>query len=181
MGLRGFTGVDSEGFSGGLALFWHESIEVIVKDATARYIDVWMRISPDEPMFHATFVYGEPRTENRHRMWSSLSTLCASSSLPWALIGDFNEALWSYEHLSAVPRAESQMAAFRDCVQRCLDSQVYLSHMIIGGLEIIMCRYAWIERSPIMRGGIYTQTLRWFTWLLHVLTIVLCSGHWQGK
>jgi hypothetical protein len=119
MGLKGFTGVDSEGFSGGLALFWHESIEVIVKDATARYIDVWMRISPDEPMFHATFVYGEPRTENRHRMWSSLSTLCASSSLPWALIGDFNEALWSYEHFSAVPRAESQMAAFRDCVQRC--------------------------------------------------------------
>jgi hypothetical protein len=76
-------------------------------------------MAQDEPMFHATFVYGEPRVENRHRMWSALTTLCASSSLPWALIGDFNEALWSYEHFSAFPRAESQMAAFRDCLQLC--------------------------------------------------------------
>jgi hypothetical protein len=93
LGLKGFTGVDSNGLSGGLALYWHESIYMDVKEATDRYIDVWIRISQDEPLFHATFVYGEPRVEHRHRMWAKLTALRASSSLPWALIGDFNEAL----------------------------------------------------------------------------------------
>jgi hypothetical protein len=35
------------------------------------------------------------------------------------LMGDFNEALWQFEHFSACPRAEPQMAAFRDCLQLC--------------------------------------------------------------
>jgi hypothetical protein len=58
LGLKGFTGVDCNGMSGGLALFWHESIEIEVKDQNDRYIDVWMRLSPEEHLFHATFVYG---------------------------------------------------------------------------------------------------------------------------
>jgi hypothetical protein len=119
LGLKGFYGVDSNGLSGGLALFWHESIDLEVKDANENFIDVWMRIAPDEPLFHATFVYGEPRTENRHHMWTKLTALRASSLLPWALIGDFNEAMWSYEHFSARPRPESQMTDFRDCLQLC--------------------------------------------------------------
>jgi hypothetical protein len=119
LGLKGFAGVDSAGMSGGLALFWHESIHVEVKDENERFIDVWMRVTPNDPLFHVTFVYGEPRTENRHRMWAKLATLRAACSLPWALIGDFNEALWPYEHFSACPRSEPQMAAFRDCLQLC--------------------------------------------------------------
>src|SRR5438128_2581799 len=57
LGLKGFVGVDCNGFSGGLALFWHESVDVDVKVLCDRYIDVWMRVSPDEPLFHATIVY----------------------------------------------------------------------------------------------------------------------------
>ena len=50
LGLKGFSGVDSDGFSGGLALYWHESIYVDVKEQNERYIDVWMRVSPHEPL-----------------------------------------------------------------------------------------------------------------------------------
>jgi hypothetical protein len=52
-------------------------------------------------------------------MWDHLKALKASSSLPWVVIGDFNEALWQYEHFSARQRPEPQMAAFRDCLQIC--------------------------------------------------------------
>lgn len=75
LGLRGFASVDNNGMSGGLALFWHGSYSVDIHDVTDRYIDVLIRTSPNEPQFHATFVYGEPRVENRHRMWDSLSAL----------------------------------------------------------------------------------------------------------
>jgi endonuclease/exonuclease/phosphatase family metal-dependent hydrolase len=119
LGLRGFSGVDTEGQSGGLALFWHESVLMDVKEKNPRFIDAHVRFSPSDPLIHVTFVYGEPRVEDRHHMWTLLSTLRASSPLPWVLIGDFNEALWQYEHFSTRPRSEGQMAAFRDCVQRC--------------------------------------------------------------
>jgi hypothetical protein len=98
MGLRGFAGVDSNGMSGSLALFWDESLHAEVKEENERFIDVWMHTAPNEPLFHVTFVYGEPRTENRHMILSKLAALRASSSLPWTLIVAFNEDLWSYEH-----------------------------------------------------------------------------------
>lgn len=116
LGLTGFAGCDSDGMSGGLALFCHDSLQVEVRDANARFIDVHVRESALAPKWHATFVYGEPRTDQRYRMWSALCDLKASSSLPWFVVGDFNEALWQYEHLSASPRPESQMAAFRDAL-----------------------------------------------------------------
>jgi hypothetical protein len=105
--------------SGGLALFWHESVDVEVKEVNNRFIHVYLKLSSIEPIWQATFVYGEPRTENRHRMWSSLCDLKASTTLPWCVIGDFNEALWQHEHLSICPRQENQMAAFRDALMIC--------------------------------------------------------------
>ena len=39
--------------------------------------------------------------------------------LPWLVIGDFNEAIWSFEHMSLTPRPEAQMAAFRDVLMNC--------------------------------------------------------------
>lgn len=62
--------------------------------------------------------YGEPRVENRQRMWDTLANLCSNSDLPWMLIGDFNEALWHCEHLSVMPRANSQMSACREMLQQ---------------------------------------------------------------
>ncbi len=109
LGLRGFAGVDSDGMSGGLALYWNESVNVEIKALCERYIDAYVRLSPDGPLWHATFVYGEPRVENRHNMWSMLRSVRNSSNLPWLVIGDFNEALWQFEHFSSHPRGEPQM------------------------------------------------------------------------
>ena len=119
LGLRGFAGMDSEGLSGGLALFWHETMEVEVLEVTDRYIDVLVRLSDDEPQWRLTCVYGEPRVENRHLMWTKLCDLHGLFDLPWIVAGDFNECLWSFEHFSATPRAESQMLAFRDTLEVC--------------------------------------------------------------
>jgi hypothetical protein len=131
--------------SGGLALFWHESIYVDIQEANDRFIDAFVRLAPEDPLTHMTFVYGEPRTENRHRMWSHLALLKASSTLPWVLIGDFNETLWQYEHFSISPRGESQMAAFRDCLQVCelkdLGFLVFLTHMTIKGQVPVMSEF----------------------------------------
>lgn len=119
LGLRGFAGLDSVGMSGGLALFWHESVHVEIIDINERYIDAYVRLSVNDPIWHVTFVYGEPRVEHRHRMWSMLNSIKQSSNLPWLVLGDFNETLWQFEHFSKKKRSEVQMQAFRDVLQTC--------------------------------------------------------------
>jgi hypothetical protein len=60
LGLKNCIAVDSDGRSGGLALFWHEFVEVYLIEKNFRYIDVSTRISTNDPWFRITFVYGEP-------------------------------------------------------------------------------------------------------------------------
>ena len=40
LGLEGFCGVSTNGLSGGLALYWDETLQVSVLDSCSRYIDV---------------------------------------------------------------------------------------------------------------------------------------------
>ena len=119
LGLKGFVGVNSEGMSGGLALFWHKAVCMEVNVLNERFIDAYVRLVSDGPVWHVTFVYGEPRVEHRHRMWDLLKEIKQSSPLPWLVLGDFNVALWQFEHFSAKRRGESHMQAFRDVLQTC--------------------------------------------------------------
>uniref|UniRef100_A0ACD5Y7A5 Uncharacterized protein n=1 Tax=Avena sativa TaxID=4498 RepID=A0ACD5Y7A5_AVESA len=116
LGLRGFCGVDSDGLSGGLALFWCDEMSKSISD---RHIDAHIQISPNDPVWRLTCVYGEPRMEDRHRMWTLLQNLKSQSVLPWCVFGDFNETMWSFEHFSIRARPEPQMLAFRDVLEIC--------------------------------------------------------------
>ncbi|XP_073363322.1 uncharacterized protein [Aegilops tauschii subsp. strangulata] len=117
--MKGFAGVSSDGLSGGLALYWDENLQVTVLDSCARYIDVRIVDGANDKTWRTTFVYGEPRVEHRHRMWSALSNLRAVSSDPWLVCGDFNEAMWQHEHFSRSQCPENQMLLFRDCLETC--------------------------------------------------------------
>jgi hypothetical protein len=48
-GIGGYVGYDSDGMSGRLALFWHESMQVDVKEVNGQYIDVFVRESVSSP------------------------------------------------------------------------------------------------------------------------------------
>jgi hypothetical protein len=39
--------------------------------------------------------------------------------MSWLVISDFNETMWGFEHFSTTPRAERQMAMFRDALNDC--------------------------------------------------------------
>jgi hypothetical protein len=108
-GLRNCLSIDSVGLSGGLALFWDESINVTLLSQGECYFDVVIKEDPGVTPWRATFIYGEPRVENRGDMWDLLRDLCGVWSGPWMVIGDFNEVMWRYEHFSETPKAEQQM------------------------------------------------------------------------
>ena len=119
LGLHNCLAISSVGLSGGLALFWDESLYVSLLSQGDRHIDVLIKEEPSQAPWRATFVYGEPRVENRYKMWDLLRNLCGEWAGPWFLMGDFNEAMWQYEHFSETPRAERQMMDFREVLSHC--------------------------------------------------------------
>jgi hypothetical protein len=106
LGLKNSVGVDSNGQGGGIVLFLHESIEVVLLGMSPRFIDIRVKDVDTNLWNRITFVYGEPRVESLHLMWETLRRLKGISDLPWLVLGDFNETMWGFEHFSATPRPE---------------------------------------------------------------------------
>jgi hypothetical protein len=73
--LKGCLAVDSRGKRGGIALFWDENIQVNLLTIDDRYIDVSIREDPNAEPWRAAFIYGEPRVEDRHRIWEIMQRL----------------------------------------------------------------------------------------------------------
>jgi hypothetical protein len=132
LGYSGCYAVSSSGLSGGLALFWLSSVPVTVMPCNARCIDV--QISPENGIkWRATFVYGEPRKELRHEFWEFLRFMRAQWNGPWLCCGDFNKVLSQDGHLGIRDRTETQINAFRDCLQV---TRVNSTNLLNEGLRI---------------------------------------------
>jgi hypothetical protein len=106
--------VKGEGSGGGIALFFQEGLVVELLSFSDRYIDTHISGGPFEHMWRGTFVYGEPKPQDRHKMWSKLHQIKPRSDKPWLTLGDFNEAMWLEEHFSRTPRLERLMFDFRE-------------------------------------------------------------------
>jgi hypothetical protein len=72
LGLKHAVGADSLGQSGGLMLFWHENVEVVVLGLSSQFIDACVKDAASNLWYRVTFVYGVPSVENRHHMWETL-------------------------------------------------------------------------------------------------------------
>lgn len=74
---------------------------------------------PNGRKWRGTFVYGEPKSCERHHMWTTLRRIKPNSNEPWMMIGDFNETKWQHEHFSETKRSERRMADFRKLLAHC--------------------------------------------------------------
>jgi hypothetical protein len=137
--------VDGQEKGGGLAVFWVESIKQSVLSYVMHYIDTLIWDGEHHASWRDTFVCGEPHTQDRHVMWELLKRIKQIFKVPWMLIGDFNEAMWSFEHLSSRRRPERQMYEFREILSsvKCMiwASLEYPGHMIISKLEKETSKY----------------------------------------
>lgn len=117
--MRNCLAVDGVGSGGGLALFWDESFHLDLLSYTNRHIDVLVKEDRSAMQWRCTFVYGEPKAHERHNMWTLLRRIKPNSTAPWCLMGDFNEAMWQFEHFSEHKRKEKQMLDFREILSHC--------------------------------------------------------------
>ena len=64
-------------------------------------------------------MYGEAQVAKRYKTWDTLCSISASSTLPWAVLGDFNVVLIQTEHEGVNLRGQGQMEGFRDALDVC--------------------------------------------------------------
>ncbi|XP_062021026.1 uncharacterized protein LOC133737505 [Rosa rugosa] len=106
----------SEGQAGGLGMFWTEDLNVQIRTVSSHHIDMEVSAGPGEPRWRLTGFYGYARTCERDLSWQLLRDLCDLDSLPWVIIGDFNEILNNGEKVSGPIRPERQMRGFREAL-----------------------------------------------------------------
>ncbi|XP_074303514.1 uncharacterized protein LOC141637978 [Silene latifolia] len=116
--LDGFFGieVDCMGRAGGLAFMWKKELDCTLRTSSTHHIDVVLREGEKE--WRVTGLYGWPVVADRHLTWELLRLLHGQSDLPWLVIGDFNEILYSTE-MKGGSGAQWQMNNFRVAVDDC--------------------------------------------------------------
>lgn len=66
--------VESAGASGGLVLYWKNSVVIEVLAKSKNFIDVKVGTNVDEA-WHLTGYYGEPKWEDKHLSWGYIKDL----------------------------------------------------------------------------------------------------------
>lgn len=148
--------VDSVGRSGGLALLWKHNVLCSVIGHSSNFIDAHI-FNQGVPDWRLTGFYGYPERSSRRDSWSLIQSLSSHSSLPWCIVGDFNDMLSATDKKGQIPHPQWLFDGFKNVISTCALTEVdFLGDSIPGrrvkasltGLE-----KNWIVRLVIMIGG----------------------------
>ncbi|XP_031120626.1 uncharacterized protein LOC116023757 [Ipomoea triloba] len=109
--------VDAVGRCGGLALLWNGGLDIEVVGYSNHYIDTTVRGGGVTPNWRLTGYYSHPNRRRRQDSWDLLRYLSSTSTLPWVVLGDFNDILWDYEKKGRVPHPTWLLRGFREAVR----------------------------------------------------------------
>ncbi|XP_019185992.1 PREDICTED: uncharacterized protein LOC109180738 [Ipomoea nil] len=118
LGFEGAVSVDCVGRGGGLAMFWRDAEAASFLSYSVNHIDIEVK-QPGKPMWRLTGFYGEPDRSRRHITWESLRQLKGRSSLPWVVVGDFNDITCLSEKRGTHSHPEALMDGFNDALNEC--------------------------------------------------------------
>lgn len=112
LGFSKLVGVDAKGKSGGTILVWSEDINIHVLDLSSYWIHVEWHMQNDRKVI-ITFVYEHPQLQLRHGLWSFMKSVAMYNSLPWLLVGDFNQVLCAKDKNSHCVMSQVQTISLR--------------------------------------------------------------------
>ncbi|XP_038688711.1 uncharacterized protein LOC119987879 [Tripterygium wilfordii] len=116
VGCIATSGVDG---STGLALLWREGFSVQLKSFSNSHIDGLTHCVGETVSWRLTGFYGSPIYQKRINSWNLLRRLRDCSSLPWLVLGDFNEILDSSEKSGGRVRCRRAMMEFQSGLEDC--------------------------------------------------------------
>lgn len=118
VGFEGNVVVETRGHSGGIALLWRYKDDVVLKSYSKNHIDVVVEKQGGNK-YRLTGIYGEPDRSKRKETWELIRILASSLTLPWWLIGDFNNVLSQRDKKGGRPYPQSLIRGFQEVVEDC--------------------------------------------------------------
>ncbi|KAL8098510.1 hypothetical protein AgCh_031328 [Apium graveolens] len=118
--------VDRVGRSGGLAIFWKHNVACEVVGYSQNHVDVNF-IENNAAIWRLSCFYGFPERERRKHSWDLIRRLAGVSQIPWCIIGDCNDLLYSSDTWGNLPHPQSLMDGFRAAIDDCFLSELDLS------------------------------------------------------
>ncbi|KAK4253792.1 hypothetical protein QN277_010422 [Acacia crassicarpa] len=111
--------VDPVGRSGGLAIWWAESVKVEILFSSVNIIHTRVSSSVvDTPEF-ISFIYGPPIEEDRKLCWQEVTRISRNVNGSWLCMGDFNDILSQSEKMGGDLRAWRKILNFRSFIAGC--------------------------------------------------------------
>ena len=102
-------------------------------------IHALVKVSFPSLFFLLTTVYASPNFNKRKYFWNYLQNLANVVSLPWVLLGDFNDMILDDEKMGGLPVNRNHISAFRNCMDKC--------GLIDLGFEGPY--FTWTNKSPV--------------------------------
>lgn len=99
-------------------MIWRSEGVAQVLSTSDRHIDLCVTLKDEEP-YRMTLFYGYADRCKRYLSWDLLRRLASQSSLPWVLLGDFNELLAVNEKWGRHGHPHSLIANFRSALDDC--------------------------------------------------------------
>ncbi|KAF7826560.1 reverse transcriptase [Senna tora] len=134
--------VEAIGRSGGLALFWKNSVVLQVMDSCANFIHTAIQLSSQGQVFLMTFMYGHPDFSDRRHLWPIISNLNHDRE-----IEEFKNFLDSVSFTDMALQGgrftwcnNRDAGCVREWIDRCLFNEAWLS----------LFPSAWLETVPVV-------------------------------
>ncbi|XP_019150110.1 PREDICTED: uncharacterized protein LOC109189862 [Ipomoea nil] len=118
MGFDCKIGVEHTGLGGGLAFFWRSADTASPMSYSTNHIDMEITLL-DRPAWRLTGFYGESDRSRRHITWDLLRQLKDRSSLPWVVVGDFNDIACLSEKRGSHSHPTSLIEGLNDALGDC--------------------------------------------------------------
>ncbi|GAU47759.1 hypothetical protein TSUD_387180 [Trifolium subterraneum] len=149
-----------EGRSGGLPVFWKDSSKCRVLNYTRNFINMLVE---DEQWgeWRLTCYCGYPERSRRRAAWDLLRVLGNMSSIPWCIIGDFNDLLAQADKKGIHPHPNGLCMGFRQVVSDCDLTDIPIEghpftwiksrgtpHVIEERLDRAMASTSWLQLFP---------------------------------
>ncbi|XP_074352119.1 uncharacterized protein LOC141691283 [Apium graveolens] len=114
----GYYVIDAKGHKGGLPLMWRNEGAVEIKGSCDNYID--FEVECDQiGRWRYTGYYGCPERNRRQESWDILRELASKSQLPWCVLCDFNDMLFSSEKWGGRPQPSNLLTEFGEAIVDC--------------------------------------------------------------
>lgn len=114
LGFDASFAVDRIGRSGGLA----QPYECQMLNYSTNFINVEV-VHEGSPIWHFSGFYSFPDRRRRRKSWNLLGTLARDNSLPWCVMGDYNELLSNDDKKGNADHPPWLIRGFRETVMEC--------------------------------------------------------------